>query len=81
MCYYRTDDGKCRKFTDDKYTSYCVEGPCPDDTPTNAQRIRGMSDEELAEFLWEQNGSNRYWKSVDKYVDWLQQPAETEGTE
>lgn len=43
--------------------------------PTNADRIRGMSDEELAEFLWEQNGSNRYWKSVDKYVDWLQQPA------
>ena len=51
MCYYRTDDGKCRKFTDDKYTSYCVDGPCPDDTPTNADKIRGMSDEELHKFL------------------------------
>src|SRR5574344_569397 len=48
MCYYRTDDDKCRKFTDDKYTSYCVDGPCPDDTPTNADKIRGMTDEELA---------------------------------
>jgi hypothetical protein len=51
MCYYRTDDGKCRKFTDDKYTSYCVDGPCPDETPTNADRIRGMSDEELAAII------------------------------
>jgi hypothetical protein len=41
--------------------------------------IRGMSDEELARFLWEQNEGNRYWKSVEKYFDWLQQPAETEG--
>ena len=49
--------------------------------PTNADRIRSMNDEELARFLWEQNGSNRYWKSVDKYVDWLQSPAETEGME
>ena len=46
---------------------------------TNADKIRGMSDEELAEFLWEQNGNNRYWKSVGKYLDWLRQPAETEG--
>ena len=46
---------------------------------SNADRIRGMSDEELAEFLWEQNGNNRYWKSVGKYLDWLK--AETEGTE
>lgn len=40
MCYYRTDDGKCRKFSDDKYTAYCVDGPCPYDTPTNADHAR-----------------------------------------
>lgn len=29
---------------------YCVEGPCPDERfPTNADRIRGMDDEELAD--------------------------------
>lgn len=46
----------------------------------DGDKIRGMGDEELSEFLWEQNGSNRYWKSVCKYLEWLQQPAETEGT-
>jgi Lar family restriction alleviation protein len=45
---------------------------------TNADRIRSMSDEELARFLWEQNGGNRYWKSVEKYLDWLQQPVKEE---
>jgi hypothetical protein len=46
--------------------------------PTNAHRIRSMTDEELARFLWEQNGGNRYWKSVEKYLDWLKQPAREE---
>ena len=45
---------------------------------TNADRIRSMSDEELARFLWEQNGGNRYWKSVEKYLDWLKQPLKEE---
>jgi hypothetical protein len=48
MCYYRENNGICRKYTDVECTSYCVDGPCPDNTPTNADRIRGMSDEELA---------------------------------
>ena len=45
---------------------------------TNADKIRSTSDEELARFLWEQNGGNRYWKSVEKYLDWLKQPAREE---
>lgn len=48
MCYYRENNGICRKYTDVECTSYCVDGPCPDNTPTNADRIRSMSDEELA---------------------------------
>lgn len=32
--------------------SYCIEGPCPDKKPlTNADRIRAMTDEELADFI------------------------------
>ena len=46
--------------------------------PTNSDRIRSMSDEELARFLWEQNGGNRYWKSVEKYLDWLQKEVTNE---
>ena len=51
MCVYRTDDGKCKKFTDDKTISYCVDAPCEHEKLSNYDRIRNMSVEELAEFL------------------------------
>ena len=48
---------------------------------TNADRIRGMSDEELAEYLYEY-----FWGRVSaspnrkkKLLDWLRQPAPEEG--
>ena len=49
-CVY-FDEGKCKKFTDDKVTSWCVEGPCVDQMPSNADKIRAMSDETLAAAL------------------------------
>ena len=56
-CVY-WNDGKCKKFSDDIVTSWCVEGPCTSETPSNADRIRSMSDEELAEFLTHINPTN-----------------------
>ena len=50
-CIYCTDDLKCTKYTDDEATSFCVLGPCKYEKPSNADRIRAMSDEEMAEFL------------------------------
>lgn len=50
-CIYFEKDGKCRKFSDNTAISYCVMGPCPEQKLSNADRIRDMSDEELAEFL------------------------------
>ena len=47
-CVYFEKDGKCRKFSDDTVISYCVMGPCPEQKLSNADRIRAMSDEELA---------------------------------
>ena len=46
---------KC-KYKHEEYCAYidqyCVEGPCPYEEPmTNADRIRAMTDEELAEFF------------------------------
>jgi hypothetical protein len=87
MCYYRTDDGKCRKHSDDRFVSYCVDGPCPDDTPTNADRIRSMSDEEMAGFIDDiQNdafaadgcGYSLHFPDDKEttWIDWLRQPAE-----
>lgn len=50
-CVYFEKDGKCRKFSDDTFISYCVMGPCSEQKISNADRIRAMSDEELAEWL------------------------------
>ena len=50
-CVYFEKDGKCRKFSDDTAISYCVMGPCPEQKLSNADRIRDMSDEELAKFI------------------------------
>ena len=87
-CIY-WNDGKCKKFSDDKVTSWCVEGPCASQTPSNADRIRSMSDEELA--LWicgiydseEENGKFINGIIIPGYAphdieEWLQQPAEGE---
>ena len=42
---------------------------------TNADRIRAMTDEELAEFLY-QVGYNHRWGLKEYALEWLQQPAE-----
>ena len=87
-CIYFEKDGKCRKFSDDTVISYCVMGPCSEQKLSNADRIRAMTDEELAEFLAEEQFriANTVFQTVgyglEKQViyaqrlDWLQQPAE-----
>ena len=50
-CVYCTEDGYCKKYSDDEVTSWCVQSPCKDEKPSNADRIRAMTDEELAEFI------------------------------
>ena len=44
-------DGKCKLFSDDGSISFCVYGPCRYETPSNADRIRVMSDMELAQWM------------------------------
>ena len=49
---------------------------------TNADRIRAMSDDELAEFLNQWGTSTRAWqKDPGETLYWLQQPAEEDGHE
>ena len=85
-CVY-WNDGKCKKFSDDSVTSWCVWSPCYSQTPSNADRIRSMTDEELA--LWicgvydieEENGKFINGIIIPGYAphdieEWLQQPAE-----
>lgn len=90
-CIYFEKDGKCRKFSDNTAVSYCVMGPYPEQKSSNADRIRAMSDEELASFLCdfltscepEHPCNDCVAKSYchtghDGMIDWLQQPAEEE---
>lgn len=88
-CVY--NDGLwCKKFSTEEKTSHCCmrfDDPCPHQTPSNADRIRAMSDEELAELLADE--THRIAKPVFDYfgygiekqivyarrLEWLQQPA------
>ena len=69
------DKGKCKKFSDDKVTSWCVEGPCVEQMLSNADRIRAMNDEELAEFLGGWAKRHRAWMcdSQGECLAWLQE--------
>ena len=90
-CIHFEKNGRCRKFSDDTAVSYCVMGPCPEQTLSNADRIRRMTDEELAEFISRIEigdfGQQVYGKTFcdmckgqyecdDCRLWWLQQPAE-----
>ena len=50
-CIHRTEDGTCQKFTTDTIHAFCVDGPCEYAIPSRADRVRSMSDEELAQFM------------------------------
>ena len=49
-CVYRTKDNECDLWTDGKHKSFC-DPDCKDNHPSNADKIRFMTDEELAIFL------------------------------
>lgn len=51
MCIYKTDDGKCKKFSDDKITSYCVNAPCEHEKLSNYDKIKSMSVEEITSVI------------------------------
>ena len=86
-CIYFEKDGKCRKFSDDTVISYCVMGPCSEQKLSNADRIRAMSDEELAKFIAtpcqcevrpKRDGFRECGNDLclQYLLKWLQQPAE-----
>ena len=51
-CVYRTKDGECDLYSEGgKFKAFCDPEHCNNIAPTNADRIRAMTDEELAAFL------------------------------
>ena len=74
------NDGYCKKFSDGEVESWCVDGPCKYEQPSNADRIRAMSDEELADFITDKEkgwctdiGREMYYQHN---LEWLKQPVE-----
>lgn len=51
-CIYRTEENKCKQFSVGGVLSFCyLDGTCDCRIPSNADRIRAMTDEELAHFM------------------------------
>lgn len=68
-CIYKQADGKCKQFSVGGVLSYCVEGPCDCCIPSNADRIRAMTDEELAEYLFDRGNGCEYCYGICAYQD------------
>ena len=76
---------KCRNcfFYRNEWCEKIVDSPDPEKARdcnyfremTNADRIRSMTDEELAEFLF-QVGCDNGWGMKEFALEWIQQPAE-----
>ena len=79
-CVYCTEDGYCKKFSDKEVTSWCIQSPCKDEKPSNADRIRSMTDEELAMIIACQDhkqGDECIDASCkDCLLEWLKQEAD-----
>lgn len=84
-CIYCTEDLHCTKYSDDDCESWCVLGPCTAETPSNGDKIRRMTDEELAEFfVWMcPPGKNEILSCEPQkelchqcWLDWLRQEAQ-----
>lgn len=85
-CIYHYGNGLCG-YGGKEMANICVLSPCPHETPSNGDRIRAMSDEELANFIpdWSHTKAckcnehefigcdNQCEKCV---LDWLKQPEE-----
>ena len=70
-------DGDCCNCGSPQYMCKCKPNICGSVVPiTNADRIRTMSDEELAVFLSAVKFRRETPLNVPDFYDWLQQPAE-----
>lgn len=75
-CKFEQDEDCCNSGSP-QYMCKCKPDVCHSAVPmTNAERIRAMSDEELAEWLEYEGGGE--CAEVFGWLDWLKQPAEEE---
>lgn len=74
-CIYRTKDGECGLWEKDRNHSPFCRHDCDHKHPSNADRIRAMTDEELAEWVWSAESDGRAYGPRGKkaWLDWLRQ--------
>ena len=80
-CIYSHEDGAyCDKHSHGAATLSCHgEEDCPDRVAqTNADRVRAMTDEDLADFMIgvAQNGGVPTGGEIMRWIDWLKQEVE-----
>ena len=86
-CKYKDEHGHCGLDYEVVFRSFCHEGPCSMEEPrTNGDRIRGMSDDELAEKISTifdcdhkecPADSGKCPRCFESWLDWLKEEAKT----
>ena len=88
-CIYRTQSDLCKLYTKDDTISFCKREDCPDRKQSNADRIRSMTDEELAEmfiriqydvahYVSNANANLQFPSSPGLWLNWLKKEAKGE---
>lgn len=72
------ENGVCKKQSEPGDVGYCVNGPCPYEEPSVADRVRCMTDEELAQFMYrlESVTGFKYCTNKPECMDQLEQHKE-----
>lgn len=91
VCKHISKDGLCLLHSEPLYKEPCHEGPCTDYEPlTNADRIRAMTDEELAKWFCDKVSCDCGCLAICKdcgwddksctqaWLDWLKQEADND---
>lgn len=77
-CIYRTKDGECDLYSEGgKFKAFCDPEHCDNIAPTNGDRIRAKTDEELANWVWGVESAGRAYgpRGKNAWLDWLKQEA------
>lgn len=81
-CIYRTKDGECDLYAEGgKYKAWCEMDGCDGRKMSNADRIRAMTDEELAEFftfcdscvIFKDECRTKGYACKQRWLDWLKE--------
>ena len=76
-CIHRDAEGRCRYYSDEKnqIVSYCAPEGCNSLKPSWSDMIRIMTDEEMADLIFELVIDRNVGVPADAWLQWLQSEA------